>query len=1025
MADNSQSNPLTTRNFSKVIISLENILLPKEKLSPTPSELDGLEPDIEIQLRVLGCELIQTSGILLKLPQVAMATGQILFQRFYYSKSFVRHNFEVVAMACINLASKIEEEPRRIRDVINVFHHIKQVKEGKSIEPMILDQTYVNLKTQVIKAERRVLKELGFCVHVQHPHKSNLKRSAKALKLLFSDSDDVRNYMNDSLRTNLWLRYKPESISCACIFLASRNMQVPLPNSPPWYRVFGATDAEVEDIALTILNLYELKRMTADFLEEKVNAVKAIIAEAKMKAKLSNLAVNGTNDVIATPPSAVNSSPEKKETPKQNGTNTSDKSDHSDKPVKEDSEKEKTKPLEEERKPKKRNYHSHLDHLMLDDANRPEENGMMGVTRKADIVVIPIRDLLQEVLSPRAITTVAGIRQFLVEVMFHSLRSAIKVKSIVIIEATANMSTARIPAINLPCGMKLAAPFFGKERETFSSCKDLPPLPIPPLKHTMERYLDSVKPFLNSSEFEKTSRLVKEFESGVGQELNLKLHERAKYQKNWLEKWWEDVAYLESRMPIAPFVNTCGPGAFADASFASSVEGQIPRAGLALWYCLQFWKLLKKEALTVDRDSEGNPFCMNQFYRLFNSCRTPHKNIDKINVHFKSETEGFSPTHLTIICKGRIFTVQVIDESGEPFNVPELEQQMQKVRNYCDSRPWGSSIGALTSMDRDEWANLRKHLIDLDRANEDHLKVIETSVMNMVLDEKEPNDLSEVSLEAIGGDCRNRFFDKSTSMIFFKNGKNCLNNDHAPMDAMTFIVMANFSNISHALNGGKWIGTKTIRKDLPEPKELEFTTDRKIENSIKKAIDDFDEACNNIDLKSVIFEEFGKTELRKYKLHPDTVVQLALQLAYYKMTKKPAPTYETATTRKFYHGRTETIRSCTAEALEFSKSFVNGQHNAQHLRKLLMNAMNKHNQLRIEAQNNSGCDRHLFGLALIARENNLPLPDLYFDEAFIRSGGNGNYKLSTSFVGYTPIYGGVAPMCENGYGCFYSMTGNR
>lgn len=29
----------------------------------------------------------------------------------------------------------------------------------------------MNLKNQIIKAERRVLKELGFCVHVKHPHK--------------------------------------------------------------------------------------------------------------------------------------------------------------------------------------------------------------------------------------------------------------------------------------------------------------------------------------------------------------------------------------------------------------------------------------------------------------------------------------------------------------------------------------------------------------------------------------------------------------------------------------------------------------------------------------------------------------------------------------------------------------------------------------------------------------------------------------------------------------------------------------
>lgn len=36
---------------------------------------------------------------------------------------------------------------------------------------MVLDLNYINLKKQVITAERRVLKELGFCVHVKHPHK--------------------------------------------------------------------------------------------------------------------------------------------------------------------------------------------------------------------------------------------------------------------------------------------------------------------------------------------------------------------------------------------------------------------------------------------------------------------------------------------------------------------------------------------------------------------------------------------------------------------------------------------------------------------------------------------------------------------------------------------------------------------------------------------------------------------------------------------------------------------------------------
>lgn len=123
--------PPNSRGYGKIVLTLENCLLPEAKLSDTPSRQDGLDRQTEYDLRVLGCELIQTAGILLKLPQVAMATGQVLFQRFYYCKSFVRHGMETTAMSCLCLASKIEEAPRRIRDVINVFHHIRQVRGQK------------------------------------------------------------------------------------------------------------------------------------------------------------------------------------------------------------------------------------------------------------------------------------------------------------------------------------------------------------------------------------------------------------------------------------------------------------------------------------------------------------------------------------------------------------------------------------------------------------------------------------------------------------------------------------------------------------------------------------------------------------------------------------------------------------------------------------------------------------------------------------------------------------------------------
>ncbi|CAN2388205.1 positive regulation of phosphorylation of RNA polymerase II C-terminal domain [Pristimantis euphronides] len=215
-----------------------------------------------------------------------MATGQVLFQRFFYSKSFVKHSMEHVSMACVHLASKIEEAPRRIRDVINVFHRLRQLREKQKLSPLVLDQEYVNLKNQIIKAERRILKELGFCVHVKHPHKSIVMYlqvlECERNKHLVQTS---WNYMNDSLRTDVFVRFHPETIACACIYLAARTLEISLPNRPHWFLLFGASEEDIREICLHILRLYTRKKADLTDLESKVERKKLTIEEAKAKAK--------------------------------------------------------------------------------------------------------------------------------------------------------------------------------------------------------------------------------------------------------------------------------------------------------------------------------------------------------------------------------------------------------------------------------------------------------------------------------------------------------------------------------------------------------------------------------------------------------------------------------------------------------------------------------------------------------------------------------------------------------------------
>ncbi|KAM3824175.1 cyclin-L2 isoform 2-T2 [Vipera latastei] len=285
------------RLYSGVLLTLDNCLLPEETLRFTPSRSNGLDAETEAQLRITGCELVQAAGILLRLPQVAMATGQVLFQRFFYTKSFVKHYMQHVSMACLHLASKIEEAPRRIRDVINVFHRLRLLREKKKPVPLILDQEYVNLKNQIIKAERRVLKELGFCVHVKHPHKIIVMY----LQVLECERNQHLvqtswNYMNDSLRTDVFMRYQPETIACACIYLAARTLQIPLPNRPHWFLLFGAIEEEIEQICLNILKLYAVKKVDLAVLESRVEQRRLAMEEEKAQAK--GLAPDGTPHLV-------------------------------------------------------------------------------------------------------------------------------------------------------------------------------------------------------------------------------------------------------------------------------------------------------------------------------------------------------------------------------------------------------------------------------------------------------------------------------------------------------------------------------------------------------------------------------------------------------------------------------------------------------------------------------------------------------------------------------------------------------
>eukprot|EP00954_Amorphochlora_amoebiformis_P025691 1374615-Amorphochlora_amoeboformis.AAC.1 len=87
-------------------------VMPEELLAETPSRLVGIPEEDEKTNRIFGCELIALAGIMLRVSQATINTGQILFHRFYYRKSMIDHKVLPVAMTALFLATKVEEEQR-------------------------------------------------------------------------------------------------------------------------------------------------------------------------------------------------------------------------------------------------------------------------------------------------------------------------------------------------------------------------------------------------------------------------------------------------------------------------------------------------------------------------------------------------------------------------------------------------------------------------------------------------------------------------------------------------------------------------------------------------------------------------------------------------------------------------------------------------------------------------------------------------------------------------------------------------
>lgn len=68
----------------------------------------------------------------------------------------------------------------------------------------------------------------------------------------------------------------------------------------------------------------------------------------------------------------------------------------------------------------------------------------------------------------------------------------------------------------------------------------------------------------------------------------------------------------------------------------------------------------------------------------------------------------------------------------------------------------------------------------------------------------------------------------------------------------------------------------------------------------------------------------------------------------FRIHKVPGAHYESAATRKYIHGRTETIRSCSVESIDFAKTMLDDQKSNEEKVAALKEAINSHKKYSLE-----------------------------------------------------------------------------
>ncbi|CAM9832283.1 unnamed protein product, partial [Laminaria digitata] len=257
--------------------------------------------------------------------------------------------------------------------------------------------------------------------------------------------------------------------------------------------------------------------------------------------------------------------------------------------------------------------------------------------------------------------------------------------------------------------------------------------------------------------------------------------------------------------------------------------------------------------------------------------------------------------------------------------------------------------------------------------NKHYLKLVDTAIFVLCLDHTSPSTAAEIAASCLHGSyalegdiqvgtCTNRWYDK-LQLIVFENGAAGVNFEHTWVDGHTVLrfasdvfadVIYRFANHLTATTGS---GRGGIGAVFPPdarafqacegrtPQKMEWRLPGDMRRAIYFAETRISDLIRQHDVQALEYNTFGKRFITANKMSPDGFVQMAIVYGYYGLYGDVVAAYEPVLTKMFLKGRTEALRTVTAEVKAFLEAFCNPDVSKKHKMISLRNAIASHGRL--------------------------------------------------------------------------------